>query len=74
MSVRNGMIRMFVIGLLSTSILSGCSTNFFSLPDKFDICEVDIRELSLTDDFSNNFAYIRVGWCFPSVEKDEEND
>jgi hypothetical protein len=68
------MIRIFAIGLLSISILSGCSTNFFSLPDKFDICEVDIRELSLTDDFPNNIAYIRVGWCLPSVEKDKEND
>ena len=68
------MIRIFAIGLLSISILSGCSTNFFSLPDKFDICEVDIRELSLTDDFPNNIAYIGVGWCLPSVEKEKEND
>ena len=65
------MIKMFVIGLLSISILSGCSSNLFSTPDKFDICEVDIRELSLTDDFSNNFVYIKVGWCSP---KDEEYD
>ena len=68
------MIRMFAIGLLSTSILSGCSTNFISLPDKFDICEVDIREFSLTDNFPSNFTYIRVGWCSPPLYKDEEND
>ena len=65
------MIKMFVIGLLSISILNGCSSNFFSIPDKFDICEVDIRELSFTDDFSNNLVYIKVGWCSP---KDEEYD
>ena len=69
------MIKMFVIGLLSISILSGCSSNLFSTPDKFDICEVDIRELSLTDDFSNSLLYIRVGWCSPSLlSENEEND
>ncbi len=68
------MTKLLVAGFLSISILSGCSVNFFSLPDKFDICEVDIRELSSTDGFSRNFAYIRVGWCSPLVEKYEEDD
>ena len=69
------MIKMLAAGVLSISVLSGCSTKIFSLPDKFDICGVDIGELSSTDDFSNNLVYIRVGWCSPSLlPENEEND
>ena len=69
------MIKMLAAGVLSISVLSGCSTKFFSLPDKFDICGVDIGELTSTDDFPNNLVYIRVGWCAPSLlPENEEND
>lgn len=70
------MIKLLVAGLLSISVLSGCSINeYFSLPKKFDICEIGIGKLNLTDDFSDDMVYIRVGWCFSStLENNNEND
>ena len=58
------MIKLLVAGLLSISVLNGCSTNeYFSLPDKFDICGISIGELEDNRDIPDDMIFIRVGWC-----------
>ena len=58
------MIKLLVAGLLSISVLNGCSTNeYFSLPKKFGICEIGIGELDNNSDVPDDMIFIRVGWC-----------
>ena len=58
------MIKLLVAGLLSISVLNGCSTNeYFSLPKKFGICEIGIGELDNSSDVPDDMIYIKVGWC-----------
>jgi hypothetical protein len=62
------MTKLVIVGFLSISILSGCSANkYFSFPDKFDICNVDIIELEA----KNDYLYISVGWCSTPLYKDK---
>ena len=65
------MIKMFAVGLLSTSVLSGCASNYFSLPDKFDICGISIGELDDSHHISDDMIYIKVGWCSQKGKEDD---
>tara|TARA_R110000737_G_scaffold144255_1_gene174530 strand:+ start:298 stop:474 length:177 start_codon:yes stop_codon:yes gene_type:complete len=58
------MSKILVIALLTISILSGCSINdYFSFPNKFDICDIDVREVKNSNNFPDGMFYISVGWC-----------